>query len=60
MKIVIMFIVVCIGLLLQSCVEQPLIADEDYYARKGPAANSPDPTGHINQSNQNSTSIGRR
>ena len=60
MKTAILFVTICMGLLLQSCVEPPLISDEDYYTRKGPAPNSPDPTGHLPAANPNQTGIGRR
>jgi hypothetical protein len=51
MKIIPMLIALAMGLVLVGCAEQPLMTDEDYYAHRGPAPNSPDPMSHIpNQS----------
>ena len=50
MKIVFALLASIAGLLLGSCVEQPLISDEEYNATHGPAPNSPDPVRFIPQS----------
>ena len=42
MKILFVLFVSVFGLLLGGCAEQPLMSDEEYYARKGPAPHSPD------------------
>jgi hypothetical protein len=42
MKILFLLIVSVFALLLGGCAEQPLMSDEEYNARKGPAPFSPD------------------
>ena len=42
MKILFLLIVSVFALLLGGCAEQPLMTDEEYNARKGPAPFSPD------------------
>jgi hypothetical protein len=50
MKILFVLFVSVFALLLGGCAEQPLMTDEEYYARKGPAPFSPDPTANLPQS----------
>jgi hypothetical protein len=45
MKVLFVLSVSMFALLLASCAEQPLISDEEYNARHGPAPNSPDFSG---------------
>jgi hypothetical protein len=52
MKIVIVLIASVTGLLFGGCAEQPLLSDEEYYSIHGPAANSPDPVGHVQPPSQ--------
>ena len=40
----------CGALLLGGCADNSLMTDEEYNRVKGPAAYSPDPTGHMPQS----------
>ena len=47
MKILFVLSVSVFALLLGGCVEAPLMSDEEYEARRGPAPNSPDPMAHI-------------
>jgi hypothetical protein len=42
MKIVAVFFVLLVAFLLGSCAEAPLMSDEEYNARRGPAPNAPD------------------
>jgi hypothetical protein len=51
MKIPFVLLVLVFGFLLAGCAEQPLITDEEYYQRHGPAPFSPDPTSHLPQTN---------
>ncbi len=51
MKILFLLIVSAFGLLLGGCAEQPLISDEEYNARHGPAPNAPDFSGVLPQPN---------
>jgi hypothetical protein len=47
MKILFVLFVSVFALLLGGCAEQPLVSDEEYNARHGPAPFSPDPMAHI-------------
>ena len=51
MKTFFLLIVSVFGLLFGGCAEQPLMSDEEYYARKGPAPHSPDFSGVLPQQN---------
>jgi hypothetical protein len=51
MKILFLLIVSVFALLLGGCAEQPLMSDEEYNARRGPAPFSPDFSGVLPQSN---------
>ena len=50
MKIPFVLILLGCAFFLGACADQPLVSDEEYNARHGPAANSPDPTSHLSQS----------
>ena len=54
MKILFVLFVSVFALLLGGCAEQPLMSDEEYNARRGPAPFSPDPTGHLPQTSTQS------
>jgi len=45
MKILFVLSVSMFALFLGSCADQPLMSDEEYNARRGPAPNSPDFSG---------------
>jgi hypothetical protein len=45
MKILAVLFVSVVTLLLGGCADQPLMSDEEYNARRGPAPNSPDYSG---------------
>jgi hypothetical protein len=47
MKTLFVLFVSVFALLLGGCNELPLMSDEDYNARHGPAPFSPDPTGNL-------------
>jgi hypothetical protein len=47
MKILFVLFVSVFALLLGGCNELPLMSDEEYNARKGPAPFSPDPTANL-------------
>jgi hypothetical protein len=49
MKILFVIFVSVFALLLGGCAEQPLMSDEEYNARHGPAPYSPDPMENIPQ-----------
>jgi hypothetical protein len=49
MKILFVLFVSVFALLLGGCAEQPLMSDEEYSARHGPAPNSPDYSGVLPQ-----------
>jgi hypothetical protein len=51
MKILFLLFVSVTALSLGGCVDPPLMSDEEYQARRGPAPYSPDPTSHILQNN---------
>jgi hypothetical protein len=50
MKIPFVLIGLVCAFFLEACADQPLVSDEEYKARHGPAPNSPDPTSHLTQS----------
>jgi hypothetical protein len=48
LRMKILFVLVSVGaLFLGACVDQPLISDEEYNARHGPAPPAPDPTRYL-------------
>jgi hypothetical protein len=51
MKILFVLFVSVTALSLGGCVDQPLMSDEEYNARRGPAPYSPDPAAHVPQNN---------
>jgi hypothetical protein len=51
MKILFLLIFSVFALLLGGCAEQPLMSDEEYNARRGPAPFSPDFSGVLPQAN---------
>jgi hypothetical protein len=54
MKALVVLFVSVVAFLLGSCAEGPLMSDEEYNARKGPAPNQPDFTANL--PNQNTSS----
>jgi hypothetical protein len=51
MKTVAVFFVLLVAFLLGSCAEAPLMSDEEYNARRGPAPNQPDYSANLPQTN---------
>jgi hypothetical protein len=49
MKILFALFVLVFALFLGSCNEMPLVSDEEYEARRGPAPYAPDPTQRLPQ-----------
>jgi outer membrane lipoprotein SlyB len=49
MKTLVILFVSAVALVLSGCAEQPLISDEEYNARRGPAANAPDYSAYLPQ-----------
>lgn len=49
MKAIVVLFVLLVAFLLGSCAEQPLLSDEEYNARRGPAANPPDYSAYLPQ-----------
>jgi hypothetical protein len=49
MKTVVVLFVLVVVFLLGGCAEAPVMSDEEYNARRGPAANQPDYSGHLPQ-----------
>jgi hypothetical protein len=47
MKAIVVLFVLLVAFLLGSCAEQPLLSDEEYNARRGPAANPPDYSAYL-------------
>jgi hypothetical protein len=47
MKLATILLLLTFALFLGGCADPSLITDEEYRERKGPAAHSPDPTGHL-------------
>jgi hypothetical protein len=47
MKSLLAFVFVCAALFFGGCADNSLMTDEDYYNVRGPAANSPDFSGHL-------------
>ena len=49
MKILVVLFVSVVAFLLGSCAEAPLMSDEEYNARRGPAPNQPDYSANLPQ-----------
>jgi hypothetical protein len=49
MKTVVVFFLLLVAFLLGSCAEAPLMSDEEYNARRGPAPNAPDYSANLPQ-----------
>jgi hypothetical protein len=49
MKILVVLSVSVVAFLLGSCAEAPLMSDEEYNARRGPAPNQPDYSANLPQ-----------
>jgi outer membrane lipoprotein SlyB len=49
MKTIVILFASVVGLLLGGCAEAPLMSDEEYNARRGPAPNAPDYSANLPQ-----------
>ena len=58
MKVILTLALACAALVFGGCADQSLMTDEEYRNSRGPAPNSPDPTGYI-PNNNNTRGIGR-
>lgn len=55
MKTVVALFVLLVAFLLGSCAEAPLMSDEEYNARRGPAPNQPDYSANLPAPNTRSS-----